>query len=121
MERHTDPTDPGGAADPLRRSQGICSVSCPGTVTEMIPPQVHISFDMSFSAGMLLSITVGDPGAHGAGVTGTQGIGVNTPIAAAVADATAGLDGVVHIPNGIMLTVGTLSMMFAAGMLLVSI
>jgi len=121
VERRADPTDADRTAGGLKRFQGICSVICPGTVTEMTPPQVHISFDISFSAGTLLSRTVGDPGAHGAGVTGTQGIGVNTPIAAAVADATAGLDGVVHIPNGIMLTVGTLSMMFAAGMLLVSI
>ena len=51
------------------------------------------------------------------GVTGTQGIGVSTPDAAAVADATAGLEGVMHMPNDMMLTKGTWSMMFAAGWL----
>jgi hypothetical protein len=119
MEHHADPPDPSGAAIRLRRSQGICSVNCPGTVTEITPPQVHISFEVLFSAGILLSMTVGDPGAHGAGVTGMQGIGVSTPSAAAVAAATVGLAGLIHIPNGIMLTIGTLSMMFAAGILLV--
>ena len=44
-----------------------------------------------------------------------QGIGVNTPEAAAVADATVGLLGVVHMPNGMMFFMGTKSMMFAAG------
>jgi len=61
------------------------------------------------------------PVIHGAGVTGMQGMGVNTPKAAAVAAATAGLLGVMHMPNGIMLTIGTWSMMLAAGILLVSV
>ena len=51
--------------------------------------------------------TVGEPGVHGAAVAGTQGAGVGTPAAAVVAAATAGFDGVVHIPNGMMLTKGT--------------
>lgn len=70
------------------------------------PAQVHISVEVLLSAGILPSSTVGDPTIHGAGVTGTQGIGVSTPIAAAVAAATAGLVGVIHIPNGIILTIG---------------
>lgn len=44
-----------------------------------------------FNAGVFPIITVGDPGAHGAGSTGMQGIGVRTPKAAAVAEATVGL------------------------------
>jgi hypothetical protein len=76
-----------------------------------------MSLDVSSSAGMLPRSTVGVPGAQGAGVMGTQGMGVSTPIAAAVAEATVGLARLVHIPNGMMLTMGTLSMMFAAGML----
>jgi hypothetical protein len=40
---------------------------------------------------------------------------VSTPNAAAVAAATAGLEGVVHIPKGGMLAIGLKSMMFAAG------
>jgi hypothetical protein len=59
--------------------------------------------------------TVGAPGAQGAGITGTQGIGVNAPKAAAVAAATVGLAIDEHIPNGMMFTIGTLSMMFASG------
>jgi hypothetical protein len=64
---------------------------------------------------MLLTRTVGEPGTHGAGVTGTQGIGVNTPRAAAVAAATVGFASEVHIPNGGMLAIGILSIILAAG------
>lgn len=66
-------------------------------------------------AGMLPIITVADPGAHGAGITGTQGIGVKTPKAAAVAEATSGFAMELHIPKGGMFTIGMLSMMFEAG------
>lgn len=59
--------------------------------------------------------TVGAPGAHGAGVTGTQGIGVSTPSAAVVAEATVGLASEEHIPKGGILTMGFESMMVAAG------
>jgi hypothetical protein len=46
-------------------------------------------------------------------------IGVSTPIAAAVAVATVGLARLMHAPNVMMLTIGLLSIIFAAGMLLV--
>jgi hypothetical protein len=46
-----------------------------------------------------------------------QGIGVNAPKAAAVADATVGFASDEHMPNGMMLTSGLLSMMFASGVL----
>lgn len=64
---------------------------------------------------MLETITVAAPGAQGDAVTGTQGCGVNTPIAAAVADATAGLAIEVHIPNGAIFTMGLLSIIVAMG------
>jgi hypothetical protein len=82
---------------------------------------LHISFDVLLSAGMLPSITVGAPVAHGAVVTGMQGMGVRTPMAADVAAATDGFARLEHMPNGMMFTIGLLSMMFAAGMLLVII
>jgi hypothetical protein len=44
-------------------------------------------------------------------------MGVSTPIAAAVAAATEGFAGDMHIPNGMMFTIGTWSMMFASGWL----
>jgi hypothetical protein len=59
--------------------------------------------------------TVGELGTHGAGITGTHGIGVKTPRAAAVAEITCGFEGALHIPNGGMLTIGTLSIIVAAG------
>src|SRR5262245_33416223 len=65
--------------------------------------------------GKLRTRTVGEPGAHGAGITGTHGIGVSTPSAAAVAAATVGLAIDWHMPNGGILAIGTLSMMLAAG------
>ena len=61
------------------------------------------------------NITVGEPGVHGAGMTGMQGMGVSTPKAAVVAEATVGFAREVHMPNGRMLTIGTLSIIFAAG------
>jgi hypothetical protein len=62
-------------------------------------------------------MTVGEPGTQGDGVIGMHGIGVSTPKAAAVAAATCGLAGDMHMPNGMMLTIGTWSMMLAAGTL----
>lgn len=73
------------------------------------------------SAGLFEIITVGQPGAQGAGITGTQGMGVSTPSAAAVAEATVGFDRDWHIPKGIIFFIGILSMMVAAGMLDVSV
>src|SRR6185436_1869208 len=64
---------------------------------------------------MLAIKTVGAPGAHGAGITGTHGIGVNAPNAAAVAAATVGFAIDEHMPNGMMFTIGLLSMMLASG------
>lgn len=86
----------------------------------MTPPHVHISLDVLFKTGILPSNTVGEPGAHGAGVAGIHGIGVRTPIAAAVAEATSGLAIDEHMPNGTTLTMGLLSIIVAAGCELVS-
>lgn len=61
----------------------------------------------SFSAGMNPIWTFAEPGAQGAGIAGTQGIGVSTPAAAAVADATVGFAGDLHIPNPEMFIIGT--------------
>ncbi|MEG2666915.1 MAG: hypothetical protein RSA02_07925 [Bacteroidales bacterium] len=58
---------------------------------------------------------MGAPGAHGAVVAGIQGIGVNTPKAAAVDAATVGFAKELHIPNGIIFTRGILSIMLAMG------
>jgi len=80
----------------------------------MTPPQVHIHLLLLFKAGNAPSNTVGDPGTQGATVTGTQGMGVNTPRAAAVAAITEGLAAEVHIPKGRMFTIGAKSIMLAA-------
>ena len=64
-------------------------------------------------------MTVGQPGDQGDTVKGMQGIGVRTPNAAAVAEATVGFEGLVHMPNGTMFVMGWKSMMVAAGWLLV--
>ena len=79
------------------------------------PPQLHMSFELSLSAGMFPIRTVGAPTTHGEVVTGTQGTGVSVPPAAEVAAATAGFDDVLHCPNGMMFVDGTLSMMVAYG------
>lgn len=69
------------------------------------------------SAGMFPISTFEDPGVHGAAVIGVQGIGVSTPRAAAVAEATAGLARLKHMMNGGMFTNGLLSMIVAEGVL----
>jgi hypothetical protein len=83
------------------------TVLCPGIATDTTPPQVHTHVELLFKAGLCFIMTVGDPGVQGADVTGMQGAGVCTHIAAEVAAATAGLDGVVHMPKGIMFFMGT--------------
>ncbi len=75
-----------------------------------------MAFELWFNADVFPIKTVGEPGAHGAGITGTQGIGVRTPNAAAVAAATAGFASDWHIPKGMIFFIGTLSMIVAAGM-----
>lgn len=71
------------------------------------------------NAGILAIIVLEAPGDQGATVAGTQGIGVNTPNAAAVAAATSGFEGDEHIPKVGMFTIGLLSIILAAGILLV--
>jgi hypothetical protein len=71
--------------------------------------------EVLLSAGMPPIMQPVEPGVQGAVVTGMQGIGVNTPSAAAVADATVGLAIDMHIPKGGMLVMGIWSMMLAAG------
>jgi hypothetical protein len=73
----------------------------------IVPPYEHIHFDASFNAGILPINTVGTPGIHGPAVIGVHGMGVNTPLAAEVADAVAGFAMEVHVANGIMFTNGT--------------
>src|ERR1044072_4328999 len=84
-------------------------------VTEMTPPQAHISLESLVRAGRPPMRTLGLPGVRVPAGTGTQGIGVRTPRAAAVAAATAGLDGMLHMPNGGTFTIGATSAMLAAG------
>jgi hypothetical protein len=59
--------------------------------------------------------TVETPGVHGPAGTGMHGMGVKTPSAAAVAAATSGFAIDSHSPKGGMFTTGIWSMMFAAG------
>lgn len=79
-----------------------------------MPPQLHIHLLTPVSAGLHLINTFGWPGTHGAAITGTHGIGVRTPAAAAVADATVGLDKELHVPKGGIFIIGLLSMITAA-------
>jgi len=82
--------------------------------TAMLPPQLHIHLQLSSSAGKFEIISL-PPGIHGAAITGMQGMGVSTPLAAAVAAATCGLAIDWHMPKGMMFTIGLLSMMLAIG------
>lgn len=93
----------------------MVSFVAPGSVMEMAPPQAHMHLLELLRAGILPTVTVGQPGAQGATVTGTQGMGVSTPRAAAVAEATWGLEGVMQLPKLEILAMGAKSMMVAAG------
>jgi hypothetical protein len=79
------------------------------------PPHIHISVELLLRAGAPPIRTVGEPGAQGAVVTGIQGIGVSTPMAALVAAATVGFASEMHMPKGAMFAIGRLSRMLAAG------
>ncbi len=89
----------------------------PGVTTLITPAQLHIHLLELFSAGLLPIITVGEPGTQGAEVTGMQGWGVKTPLAAVVAAATWGLANELHMPKGMIFFIGMLSMIVAAGIL----
>lgn len=93
-------------------------VAGPGDTTCITPAQLHMHLHVLFTAGFPPTNTVGEPGAQGAAITGIQGIGVNTPSAAAVAAATCGFAMEVHIPKGMMFIIGTLSVIQAGGILL---
>ena len=82
------------------------TVNSPGITNVITPAHMHISVEVLSSVGMFPSNTVGAPGTQGDTVAGIQGIGVRTPIAAAVAAATMGLAGDIHIPNGMIFTMG---------------
>ena len=73
-----------------KNGQGTITVNWPGKLMEITPPHMQISLELLFRAGMLPSSTVGAPGNQGAIVIGMQGIGTNTPRAAAVMAATIG-------------------------------
>ena len=90
-------------------------VTWPGKPIEITPPQVHMQVQVLFSAGMPPIIVVAAPGVHGDVVTGMHGMGVSTPRAAAVAEATVGLAIDMHMPKGGILVMGIKSMMLAAG------
>ena len=82
------------------------TVVSPAEVNVITPAHTQFSFEVSSSVGLFPSITVGAPGTHGDGVFGMHGIGVSTPSAAAVAAATVGFASEVHIPNGMIFTIG---------------
>jgi hypothetical protein len=86
-------------------------------ITLITPAHIHIALLILFKAGIFPTITVGEPGAQGVVVAGTQGTGVGTPSLAAVAAIKAGLVGALHIPKGMIFFIGTKSMILATGIL----
>ncbi len=66
-------------------------------------------------AGCPPMITLGAGFSQGPAGTGMQGMGVSTPNAAAVAEATVGLARLLHVPKGGMLSIGAISVIAPAG------
>ncbi|MEY2451826.1 MAG: hypothetical protein QOD92_1400 [Acidimicrobiaceae bacterium] len=88
----------------------------PGKPMVMTPPHAQLHMDGDVSAGMFPISVFTAPGFHGPAGTGTHGIGVSTPSAADVAAATVGFARLVHMPNGGMFIIGTMSLIVAAGL-----
>jgi hypothetical protein len=86
-------------------------------VISMLPVHVHEHFELLESAFTSSIVVSAAPGDQGPDTTGTQGMGVSAPMAAAVAAATSGFAWVWHISNGAMFTIGFMSMTVAAGLL----
>ena len=86
--------------------QGTVIVVTEGLITLITPPQLHMHFELLFSAGLFDINTVGAPGTQGELVAGMQGIGVNTPSAAEVAAATVGFASEEQTPKGRIFTKG---------------
>jgi len=80
------------------------------------PPQEQLHVDPSPATGVPPTSVVALGGFHGPTGTGTQGIGVSTPAAATVAEATVGLERLVHKPKGGMFTIGRTSSTVATGL-----
>ena len=94
--------------------QGIC----PSVVKDICPPHIHMLQHERINAGCPCTNTCGFPGIHGEVTAGMQGMGVKTPMAADVAAATVGLESVLHMPKGMIFTMGAKSMIFPLGTLL---
>ena len=77
---------------------------------------MHMHFALLSNAGIIHTFPC-PPGFQGAFITGTQGIGVSAPHAAAVAEATLGLAIDLHMPKGAMLSIGAKSIILAIGIL----
>jgi hypothetical protein len=99
----------------VARRHVLCANTWLGATTVMTPVQVHMQVETLVNAGRPLILEVTDPGVHGEAVAGTQGWGVRTPRAAAVAAATCGFAGLIHIPKVGMFVPGAKSMMVQAG------
>jgi hypothetical protein len=82
----------------------------------MMPPYAQIIVSPIERAGIFPIRTFGLVGIHDPAKTGIQAPGVGTPSAADVADITVGFTGLVHIPNGGILTKGTESSIVPIGL-----
>lgn len=89
--------------------------TAPGIVMDTTPAYAQKHCDPATTTGAPPAVICGAIGVQGATMTGTQGIGVSTPSAAAVAAATVGFANDWHMPKGGMFAPGTMSVMFATG------
>src|ERR1700730_9373238 len=85
---------------------GTITVNSPGVTKLITPAHMHMLVETLSRVGILPSITVAAPGTQGLVVMGMQGMGVRTPMAAAVAAATIGFAGDIHMPKGMIFTRG---------------
>jgi len=92
----------------------MLTVTSPASINVITPAHMHISVEMLSNAGAFPNITVGAPAIHGAGVFGMHGIGVKLP-ARPWSRLQQSICRAEHIPNGIIFTIGTWSMIFASG------
>lgn len=82
----------------IRRAYCALAETCPAEPTVTTPPQAQVHCDASSKALTPAIVTRADPGDHGDS-TGWQGCGTSAGLPA-LAAATCGLAGDMHIPNG---------------------
>lgn len=98
----------------------VVAITSTGATGLTSPPQAHMHLLCIVASGTSMKDSNSLGGAQGSTTTGTQGIGVSTPSAAAVAAITSGFSMLLHIPKLGMFTSGAISSIVAVSSPMIS-